>query len=57
MKSNEELQKNVIDAINWEPLLNAAVIGVTGKWCGYPYRFCKYLQKSRTGLVAKMLLG
>jgi osmotically-inducible protein OsmY len=28
MKSNEELQKNVVDAINWEPLLNAAVIGV-----------------------------
>jgi hypothetical protein len=21
MKSNEELQKNVVDAINWEPLL------------------------------------
>jgi hypothetical protein len=26
MKSNEELQKNVVDAINWEPLLNAAEI-------------------------------
>ncbi len=29
MKSNEELQKDVQDAIKWEPLLNAAQIGVT----------------------------
>ncbi len=28
MKSNEELQKNVVDAINWEPLLQAAESGV-----------------------------
>ena len=28
MKSNEELQKNVVDAINWEPFLKAAEIGV-----------------------------
>ncbi|MDI1255475.1 MAG: BON domain-containing protein [Flavobacterium sp.] len=28
MKSNEALQKNVVDAINWEPLLQAAEIGV-----------------------------
>lgn len=28
MKSNEELQKDVVDAINWEPLLQAAEIGV-----------------------------
>jgi len=31
MKSNEELQKDVQDAIKWEPLLNAAEIGVTCK--------------------------
>lgn len=31
MKSNEELQKNVIAAINWEPLLQAAEIGVMAK--------------------------
>ncbi|TAE82989.1 MAG: BON domain-containing protein, partial [Bacteroidetes bacterium] len=31
MKSNEELQKNVQDAIKWEPLLHAAEIGVTAK--------------------------
>lgn len=28
MKSNEELQQNVVAAINWEPLLHAAEIGV-----------------------------
>lgn len=28
MKSNEELQRNVVAAINWEPLLQAAEIGV-----------------------------
>ncbi|MEP6932255.1 MAG: BON domain-containing protein [Flavobacterium sp.] len=28
MKTNEELQKKVIEAINWEPLLSAAEIGV-----------------------------
>lgn len=31
MKTNEELQKDVQDAIKWEPLLNAAEIGVTSK--------------------------
>ncbi len=31
MKSNAELQKDVQDAIKWEPLLSAAEIGVTAK--------------------------
>ncbi|MEN9978021.1 MAG: hypothetical protein RLZZ569_646, partial [Bacteroidota bacterium] len=31
MKSNEELQKDVQNAIKWQPLLNAAEIGVTTK--------------------------
>lgn len=31
MKSNAELQKDVQDAIKWEPLLNAAEVGVTAK--------------------------
>jgi osmotically-inducible protein OsmY len=31
MKTNEHLQKDVEDAIKWEPLLNAAEIGVTAK--------------------------
>ncbi|MEO8086535.1 MAG: BON domain-containing protein [Bacteroidota bacterium] len=30
-KSNEDLQKDVLNAIKWEPLLNAAEIGVTAK--------------------------
>jgi len=29
MKTNQELQKDVQDAIKWEPLLHAAEIGVT----------------------------
>lgn len=31
MKTNEELQKDVLDAIKWQPLLKAAEIGVTAK--------------------------
>jgi osmotically-inducible protein OsmY len=31
MKTNEELQEDVQDAIKWEPLLKAAEIGVTAK--------------------------
>jgi len=31
MKTNAELQKNVQDAIKWEPLLHSAEIGVTAK--------------------------
>ncbi len=31
MKTNEQLQKDVEDSIKWEPLLNAAEIGVTAK--------------------------
>jgi osmotically-inducible protein OsmY len=31
MKTNEELQKDVQNAIKWEPLLNAAEIGVTAR--------------------------
>ena len=31
MKTNENLQKDVQEAIKWEPLLNAAEIGVTAK--------------------------
>ena len=31
MKTNENLQKDVQDAIKWEPLLHAAEIGVTVK--------------------------
>ena len=31
MKTNQDLQKDVQDAIKWEPLLNAAEIGVIAK--------------------------
>ena len=31
MKTNEQLQKDVQDAIKWEPLLNVAEVGVTAK--------------------------
>jgi len=31
MKTNAELQKDVQDAIRWEPLMHAAEIGVTAK--------------------------
>jgi len=31
MKTNQELQTDVQNAIKWEPLLNAAEIGVTAK--------------------------
>jgi osmotically-inducible protein OsmY len=31
MKSNADLQKDVQDAIKWQPLLNAAEVGVTAK--------------------------
>ena len=31
MRNNEDLQRDVQDAIKWEPLLNAAEIGVTAK--------------------------
>ncbi|MEA5257985.1 MAG: BON domain-containing protein [Flavobacterium sp.] len=31
MKTNEELQKDVQNAIKWEPLLHAAEIGVSVK--------------------------
>jgi hypothetical protein len=31
MKSNEDLQRDVLQAIKWEPLLSPAEIGVTAK--------------------------
>ena len=31
MKTNEQLQKDVQDAIKWQPLLKAAEVGVTAK--------------------------
>jgi osmotically-inducible protein OsmY len=59
MKSNEELQKNVIDAINWEPLLNAAVTGVMAKdgVVTLTGSVNTYAKKAEAGLVAKNVAG
>ncbi len=59
MKSNEELQKDVQDAIKWEPLLNAAEIGVTAKdgvitLTGVVNSFAK---KSEAEMAAKNIAG
>jgi hypothetical protein len=43
MKSNEELMKNVLHAITWEPLLHAAAIEViVKKWSGETNRLSRY---------------
>jgi len=62
MKSNADLQKNVQDAIKWEPLLNAAEIGVivkdgvvtlTGTVDSYSKRAeAEFAAKSVTGVKA-----
>jgi osmotically-inducible protein OsmY len=59
MKSNEELQKDVQNAIKWEPLLNAAEIGVTAKdgvitLTGVVNSFAK---KSEAEMAAKNVAG
>jgi osmotically-inducible protein OsmY len=59
MKTNETLQKDVQDAIKWEPLLNAAEIGVTVKdgivtLTGRVDNFAKKLEAER---AAKNVLG
>ena len=59
MKSNEELQKDVQDAIKWEPLLNAAEIGVTAKdgvvsLTGY---VDSYAKKVEAESAAKKVIG
>jgi len=59
MKTNERLQKDIQDAIKWEPLLNAAEIGVTvndgivtltGSVDSYP-------KKSEAEIAAKNVAG
>jgi osmotically-inducible protein OsmY len=59
MKTNEELQKDVQNAIKWEPLLNAAEIGVTVKdsvvtLTGTVNSFAK---KSEAEMAAKSVAG
>jgi osmotically-inducible protein OsmY len=59
MKTNEELQKDVQEAIKWEPLLKAAEIGVTAKngvitLTGVVNSFAK---KSEAEMAAKNVAG
>lgn len=59
MKSNEELQKNVVDAINWEPLLEAAEIGVMANEGSITLSGSvnTYAKKSEAGYAAKNVAG
>ncbi|MEO5775664.1 MAG: BON domain-containing protein [Flavobacterium sp.] len=59
MKSNEELQKNVVDAINWEPLLQAAEIGVKADngVITLTGAVNTYIKKSEAELAAKNVAG
>ncbi len=59
MKSNEELQKNVVAAINWEPHLQAAAIGVMVKdgVVTLTGSVNIYAKKAEAGLAAKNVAG
>ncbi len=59
IKSNEELQKDVQDAIKWEPLLNAAEIGVTVKdgVVSLTGTVDSYMKKSEAEDAAKNVAG
>ncbi len=59
MKSNSELQKDVQDAIAWEPLLNAAEIGVTAKdgVITLTGEVNSYSKKSEAEMAAKNVAG
>jgi osmotically-inducible protein OsmY len=59
MKSNTDLQKDVQDAIKWEPLLHAAEIGVTAKdgVITLTGRVDSYAKKQEAENAAKNVLG
>lgn len=59
MKTNEILQKDVQDAIKWEPLLHAAEIGVTAKdgVITLSGTVNAYLKKIEAGNAAKNVAG
>jgi osmotically-inducible protein OsmY len=59
MKSNEDLQKDVQDAIKWEPLLHAAEIGVTAKdgVVTLTGKVDSYFKKQEAENAAKNVLG
>ncbi|SHL36186.1 BON domain-containing protein [Flavobacterium chilense] len=59
MKTNEELQRKVIEAINWEPLLSAAEIGVAAFDGIVTLTGCvnSYAKKEEAETAAKNVLG
>jgi len=59
MKTNAELQKDVQDAIKWEPLLNSAEIGVTAKdgVVSLTGIVDSYAKKAEAEQAAKKILG
>ncbi len=59
MKTNAELQKDVQDAIKWEPLLNSAEIGVTAKdgVVSLTGIVDSYAKKTEAEKAAKKILG
>lgn len=59
MKSNEELQKDVQEAIKWEPLLHAAEIGVTAKdgIVTLTGTVDNYIKKNEAETAAKNVVG
>lgn len=59
MKSNEELMKNVLNAINWEPFLHAAEIGVIVKdgVIKLTGSVDTYAKKAKAEKAAKNVLG
>jgi osmotically-inducible protein OsmY len=59
MKNNEELQKDVQDAIKWEPLLSAAEIGVIARdgIITLTGTVNSYLKKSEAERAAKKVAG
>lgn len=59
MKTNSELQKDVQDAISWEPLLNSAEIGVTAKdgIVSLTGEVDNYAKKVEAEIAAKKVIG
>lgn len=59
MKNNEELQKDVQNAIKWEPLLHAAEIGVTAKdgVVSLTGEVDSYIKKLEAESAAKKVIG
>jgi osmotically-inducible protein OsmY len=57
MKNNSELQKDVQNAIKWQPLLHAAEIGVTAKDGIASFTGDSYTKKMEAEIAAKRVIG